>query len=149
LDENFDCPEVKNILARAGIRCRIYKQDVLPNAGSDDVSFLPKVGKRGWLLITADWHQRTRPREAEDLRYYGVKHFAMPGNLGATAMADLLAKAKNDIKACARDYVGHVSCNIQRSGAVSVLRDAQGSLHERGQTKVYEKGKVKTTTPAR
>jgi hypothetical protein len=101
------------------------------------------------LLITADWHQRTRPREAEDLRYYGVKHFAMPGNLGAFAMADLLAKAKNDIKACARAYIGHVSANIQRSGAVNVLRDSQGSLYERGETRVYEKGKVKTTAPVR
>src|SRR5882724_9456910 len=82
LDENFDCPEVKEILQKAGVRYRTYKQDVTPNAGSLDTSFLPKVGKRGWLLITADWHQRTRPREAEDLRRYNVKHFAMPGNLG-------------------------------------------------------------------
>jgi hypothetical protein len=122
---------------------------VRPNAGSEDTAFLPKVGKRGWLLITADWHQRTRPREAEDLRYYGVKHFAMPGNLGATAMADLLAKARNDIKACARNHVGHVSANVQRSGAVNVLQDAQGKLYERGETKVYQKGKVKITVPIR
>src|ERR1035438_7956808 len=70
LDENFDCPEVKRVLDRAGIRYRMYKQDVRPNSGSVDTSFLPKVGERGWLLITADWHQRTRPREADDLRHY-------------------------------------------------------------------------------
>jgi hypothetical protein len=102
---------------------------------------------RGWLLITADWHQRTRPREAEDLRRYGVKHFAMPGTLGAVAMADLLVKAKNDIRACARDHLGHVSANIQLSGAVNVLRDSRGSLHARAETRTYAKGKVKTTAP--
>ena len=36
-----------------------------------------------------------RPREITDLRQYKVRHFAMPGNLGAEAMAKLLVK--NDI----------------------------------------------------
>src|SRR5262249_29415672 len=71
LDENFDCPEVKELLDRHGVRYRIYKQDTV--SGAEDRTFLPKVGERGWLLITADWHQRTRPREAEDMRRYGVK----------------------------------------------------------------------------
>jgi hypothetical protein len=149
LDENFDCPEVKDILNRASIRCRVYKQDVLPNAGSEDTSFLPKVGERGWLLITADWRQRTRPRELEDLRYFNVKHFAMPGNLGSIAMADLLVKAKNNIRACARAHIGHVSANVLRNGSVNVLRDSLGSLYARGETRVYEKGKVKVITPIR
>jgi hypothetical protein len=56
LDENFDCPEVRDILDRAGVRYRIYKQDVSANSGSEDTAFLPQVGEHGWLLITADWH---------------------------------------------------------------------------------------------
>jgi hypothetical protein len=64
-------------------------------------------------------------------------------------MAKLLVKAKNDIRVCARDHIGHVSANIHRNGAVNVLRDSKGSLYERGETKTYEKGKVKTTAPTR
>jgi len=139
---------VKDVLDRAGIRYRIYKQDVRPNIGSDDRSFLPKVGKRGWLLITSDWHQRTRPREAEDLRRYGVKHFALPGNLGAVQMAELLGQTSNDIRACARDHSGYVSANVLRNGCVNVLRDARGSLYERVESKAYCKGKIKTSAPA-
>ncbi|MFB3815371.1 MAG: hypothetical protein ACE14L_14795 [Terriglobales bacterium] len=149
LDENFDCPEVKEVLDRAGIRYRIYKQDVRANVGSEDTSFLPKVGKHGWLLITADWHQRTRPRESEDLRRYGVKHFALPGNLGAVQMAKILVQAKNDIRACARDHNGHVSANVLRNGCVNVIRDAQGSLYDRGETRAYCNGKLRTSAPVR
>jgi hypothetical protein len=64
-------------------------------------------------------------------------------------MAELLAKAKNDIRACSRAHIGHVSANIQRNGSVNVLRDSQGSLYDRGETRVYEKGKVKTSSPIR
>jgi hypothetical protein len=148
LDENFDCPEVKSVLDDAGVRYRIYKQDVGANVGAEDNAFLPKVGERGYLLITSDWRQRVRPREAEDLRKYGVKHFALPGNLGAEAMARLIAEAKNDIRACARDHPGHVSANVLRNGCVNVIRDRHGSLYARGETRAYCKGKIKTTAPA-
>jgi hypothetical protein len=73
----------------------------------------------------------------------------MPGNLGATAMAELLVKSKNNIRACARAHVGHVSANVLRSGSVNVLRDSQGSLYERGETKLYQDGKVKISAPVR
>jgi hypothetical protein len=147
LDENFNCPEVINVLHQAGVRHRIYNQDVRANAGSEDIQFLPKVGRRGWLLITADWHQRVRPREVEDLKRFGVKHFSLPGNLGAQQMAELLVLAKNNIRHCAREHDGHVSANVLRGGAVNVLRDAKGSLHDRGETRTYNKGKVKTIVP--
>lgn len=83
LDENWNCPEVKRELTKAGLRFRLYSQDVSANAGISDEVFLPNVGKHGWILITADWHQRYRPREIADLRRYKVRHFSMPGNLGA------------------------------------------------------------------
>jgi len=72
----------------------MYKQDVSANSGSEDIAFLPKVGKHRWLLITADWHQRIRPREVADLKRYDVKHFALPGNLGAVKMAELFDSSK-------------------------------------------------------
>ncbi len=98
------------------------------------------MGKKKWVLITADWHQRTRPREIEDMRQYAVRHFALPGNLGAAAMAKLLVRAKNNIRACCRDNPGFVSSNVARDGSVRVLRDKAGSLHDRGLTRIYRNG---------
>jgi PIN like domain len=147
LDENWDCPEVVAELRRAGIRYRIYKQDVLPNAGTADEAFLPKVGQNGWVLITADWHQRYRPREIADLKRYRVRHFVMPGNLGAEAMAKLLVTAKNNIRACCRDNVPPISGSVMRNGGVRLLMDEKGNLHERGEERLYHKGRVTTRMP--
>jgi PIN like domain len=147
LDENWDCPEVTAELDKAGIRYRIYRQDVPANVGSEDEAFLPKVGKQGWILITADWHQRYRPREIADIRRYKVRHFAMPGNLGAVAMARLLVTAKNNIRACCRDNEPPISANVLRNGSVRLLVDSKGRLHERKQEKIYHKGRVTIRTP--
>jgi len=136
-------------LRRAGIRYRIYKQDVSPNVGTADEAFLPKVGERGWVLITADWHQRYRPREIADLRRYKVRHFVMPGNLGAHAMAKLLVSAKNDIRACCRDNEPPISATVLRTGGVTLLMDGRGSLHERGEEKIYKKGRMTIRIPYR
>jgi hypothetical protein len=134
-------------LHSAGIRYRIYKQDVSPKAGTLDEAFLPKVGQRGWVLITADWHQRYRPREISDLRRYKVRHFVMPGNLGAETMAKLLVNARNDIRACCRDNDPPISASVLRSGGVKLLMDARGALHERKEEKLYHKGRITTRVP--
>lgn len=149
LDENWDCPEVVNELRRGGIRYRIYKQDIAPNIGAPDEAFLPLVGQRGWILITADWHQRYRPREIADLRRYRVRHFVMPGNLGAESMAKLLVGAKNDIRACCRDNDPPISASVLRTGGVKLLMDSNGSLHDRGEDKLYHKGRITTRVPYR
>lgn len=140
-------PRSKGSFGAAWRQYRRYSQDVPAGSGAPDIAFLPEVGRHGWLLITADWHQRKRPRELEDLRRYKVKHFALPGNLGADKMAELLISTKNDIRACARDHKGHVSATIQKDGRVNVLRDDQGPLHERGETKLYYKGKLYISKP--
>lgn len=73
----------------------------------------------------------------------------MPGNLGAVAMARLLIAAKNDIRACCRDNEPPISASVLRSGGVKLLMDADGSLHERGEEKLYHKGRVTIRRPYR
>lgn len=133
------------MLHRSGVRFRIYSQDGA--RGTDDHLYFPKVGKHGWILITGDRRQRFRPREAEDLQRYGVRHFAMPGNLGAQGMAELLVKAKNSIFACCRDHDPPISANIHRNGAVQLIRNKAGSLHDRHLEIIYSGGRVKITKP--
>jgi len=147
LDENWDCPEVTTELDNAGIRYRIYRQDVPGNVGPEDEMFLPKVGTHGWVLITADWHQRYRPREIADIRRYKVRHFAMPGNLGAEAMSRLLVSAAKNIRACCRDNEPPISGTVLKNGCVRLLMDAKGRLYDRSEEKTYCKGRVTTRAP--
>lgn len=53
-------------LNRGGVRYRIYKQDVAGNVGTPDEAFLPKIGRHGWILITADWRNAKWSRSATD-----------------------------------------------------------------------------------
>jgi hypothetical protein len=73
----------------------------------------------------------------------------MPGNLGAEAMAKLLVTAKNDIRACCRDNEPPISASVMRNGAVRLLMDSQGNLHDRGEQKIYHKGRVTSRVPYR
>jgi hypothetical protein len=83
------------------------------------------------------------------MRRYRVRHFVMPGNLGAEAMAKLLVNAKNNIRACCRDNAAPISASVMRNGAVKLLMDAKGNLHDRGEEMLYHKGRVTTRVPYR
>ncbi len=73
----------------------------------------------------------------------------MPGNLGAEAMAKLLVAAKNNIRARCRDNEAPISASVMRNGAVRLLMDSKGNLHNRGEDMLYHKGKVTTKVPIR
>jgi hypothetical protein len=64
-------------------------------------------------------------------------------------MAKLLVSSKNDIRACCRDNDPPISASVLRSGAVKLLMDAEGSLYDRGEEKLYHKGRITTRIPYR
>lgn len=64
-------------------------------------------------------------------------------------MAKLLVAAKNDIRACCRDNDPPISARVLRTGGVKLLMDAKGSLHDRGEEKLYLKGRITTRVPYR
>ena len=62
-------------------------------------------------------------------------------------MAKLLVNCENDIRACCRDNEPPISATVLRSGGVRLVMDARGSLHERGEEKLYHKGRITTKIP--
>lgn len=62
-------------------------------------------------------------------------------------MAKLLVSAKNDVRACCRENRPPISASVLRNGAVRLLMDAQGSLYERREERLYHKGKVTIRVP--
>lgn len=66
---------------------------------------------------------------------------------GSRSNGKLLVSAKNDIRACCRDNDPPIGASVQRNGAVRLLMDSRGSLHERGEEKLYYKGKITTKVP--
>ena len=62
-------------------------------------------------------------------------------------MAKLLVAAKNDIRACCRDNEPPIRASVLRNGGVTLLMDGKGSLHERGEEKIYTKGRATIRIP--
>jgi hypothetical protein len=69
--------------------------------------------------------------------------------LGARGIAKLLVEAKNDIRAYCRDNELPISASVRRSGGVKLLVDSKGSLHDRGEERLYHKGRITTRVPYR
>jgi hypothetical protein len=61
---------------------------------SEDVDWLPEVGKRGWVLITKDQKIEKRPREKAALLNGKVRAFIiLHGNLAGSVIAALIKQA--------------------------------------------------------
>src|SRR5579859_1680142 len=73
LDESLDCEEVKTALSAANIKFRVYSEDF--RSGEEDPNILPKVGKRGWAMLTCDSKNRYRGLERKSILEYRVRQF--------------------------------------------------------------------------
>jgi hypothetical protein len=122
---------VLELLERLGVRHRLYSQDVPANSGSADEDFLPKVGKRGWILITSDSRQRYRQREQYEIMKNGVRQFVLPSNMSAYNKAALLGKCKNQIREYCRTHEPPFSASIDSTGKINPLMDKDGNINSR------------------
>jgi len=113
------------------VKYRLYSDVVPANSGIDDTQFLPIVGKKGWILITSDDKQRYRARERRDLNHYGVRHFALPGNLGAIGMAELLVSCKNKIQQFCREHEPPFSASITKQHRIELRMNKEGNVGRR------------------
>src|SRR5689334_11476832 len=71
LCHNVDYDEVVEALERAGIRFQRHRNHFKGYA--PDTELLRKVGKRRWILITADKRQRVRPLERQLILHFKIR----------------------------------------------------------------------------
>lgn len=55
-----------------------------------DRDWLPEVGRRGWVVLTADYRMRYRERERDALMEHGVRAFILRGHLHTARLASFL-----------------------------------------------------------
>lgn len=125
LDENYDCPDVKERLFQANIRFR----SGLFSKGTDDVTILREVGRRGWILITTDSKMQRRGVEKEAVLRYRVRLFVFTAHLGNIEMANAIIRAKNKMRLLCREQKPGFSAVIHKSGKVELRMDSEGKLY--------------------
>jgi PIN domain-containing protein len=60
-----------------------------------DRDWLPEVGKRGWVVLTADYRMRYRERERDALMEHGVRAFILRGHLHTQRLSYFLENLHN------------------------------------------------------
>jgi hypothetical protein len=114
---NIDYDEVAETLRRAGIRFKRHRDCF--QGSTPDTELLKEVGKRRWILITADKKQRTRMVEKQLIQQFRVREFvfisAQVGNVG-----ELLVKASRQIRNLCRKNPGPFVASISQTGNVAL-----------------------------
>lgn len=122
LCHNIDYDDVTEALRRAGIRFQRHRNHF--SGSTADTELLRKVGKRRWILITADKKQRTRNIERECIMRHKVREFVLTssevGDVGA-----LLVKASGQMRNMCKTNAGPFVATISTSGKVTMRANWQ------------------------
>ena len=118
-----DYDDVANALRRSGIRFQRHRDHF--SGDTPDTELLKKVGKRRWILITADKKQRTRPIERKMMVLYKVREFVITapevGDVG-----ELIVKARRKMRNLCSKNGGPFVASISKSGNVAI-QNLQGA----------------------
>ena len=93
LDENLcNCQPILKSLEESGVKYERHL-DHWP-AGTPDEQWIPKVGEKGWILLTRDQNMRYNELELRQITLAKVREFViLGGNLNKNELAELVAAA--------------------------------------------------------
>ncbi len=131
LDENLcNCKPILEALTRCGLQYERHLDHFPP--GTLDTKWLPLVGKRGWVLVTADKRLRFNELEKRALEKFRVRAFEFPsGQMGALDMAKALETAVPRLISFCQSNEGPFVASITRSGMVHLRWSPQGARAKR------------------
>ena len=120
LDENLhNCKPILDALALYGVRCERHGAHFA--AGTEDTTWLPLVGERGWMLLTKDKRIRFNELEKSAIQRYHVREFYFAsGNYSGAEMATILVSALREMARFFRRYDAPFIASISKSGKVSL-----------------------------
>jgi predicted nuclease of predicted toxin-antitoxin system len=123
LDENLDTDDVADALTQAGIKYKRHRE--ISRSGTPDAEWLPIVGQKHWVLITADQKIRYRGLERAAVRQHKIREFAFSsGNLGVQVISEVLVKAYRAMcRFCAMNAPPFIA-TLSRSGQISLKESA-------------------------
>jgi PIN like domain len=118
LDENLcNTVALQEILLKLGVRFERHLDHAA--RGTPDEEWLPVVGKRGWVLLTADKNIRYNLLERRALERNAVREFVFAsGNLSGGDMAAALEKALGRMRSLCRRTQPPFVAAITKAGEV-------------------------------
>jgi hypothetical protein len=113
---------IRDELRKAGLRVEAH--NLWFRHDTPDEVWLPKVGKRKWIVLMRDKKIGTRPLELDALLYGGVKAFALiSGQLKDSESAEIIIKALPNILDTINENQFPFIAKILRNGVVVLWKD--------------------------
>jgi hypothetical protein len=132
LDAAVGCTEVIEAFNREKIKYKLHLDYAKPY--THDPTWLPRVGRNKWVLLTTDDKMQHRGAEAAAVRAYKVRSFVFRSHMTGADMAKFLWKMMPAMRRfCGRHeapFIGHLQPNgkiklvMDKDGLVGRLRDA-------------------------
>ena len=124
VDRCLGSGDVPEALAKAG--AKLERHDDHYPQDQEDVDWLPKVGARGWIVLTKDKAIRRNELEIAALMGAGVGAFILSaGQLTGPQMGAALVKALPKMRRLVATRVRPFVATVTASGEVSVLRGGE------------------------
>ena len=122
LDRNLGKYFIANALRQAGALVQVHDNHFSSNARDDE--WLPKVGDKGWVVLTSDKRIRHRALELKALMDAKVRVFVLAsGNLQGQEMAEVFVAALPAMKKFLEKHKGPFIARLTRRGDVSIIND--------------------------
>ena len=120
LDRNLGTKHVASALRAAGVTVEVHNNHFPPDAR--DETWLPEVGKRGWVVLTKDDRIRYRSTELAAVISAHVALFALSsGNLTGVEMAQALVAALPRMFRVLATHRPPFIAKVTRSGEMSLV----------------------------
>ena len=121
LDENHcNNKAILEALATAGVAVERHCNHF--PSGTEDVVWLPEVGRRRWIAVTTDDHIRRRAVEKREVLRHNVRLFVFTSNnLAGATMAAILIKALPEMRKLIRKQTAPFIPSITKSSAINLL----------------------------
>ncbi len=120
-DENLGRYIVPEALRRAGEEVIAFHERF--ESGTKDLTWLPEVGRNGWILLTKDSRIRYRQNEIQALLSSKTRTFVLvSSNLPGSEIADILIKAIPRMKRFTRQRPQPFIAHVHKDGSVRLMK---------------------------
>lgn len=111
LDASLSCAEVMRAFDREKIKYKKHAEYAKPNTHDD--TWLPRVGKNKWVLLTTDDSMQYRGAEASAIKTFKVRSFVIKSHMRGDDIADFLVKNMHKCD----DFVADTKRHLSRSSS--------------------------------
>ncbi len=126
---------IPNTLRQAGIPVKIH--DDYFNQNAQDVDWIPKVGAKGWIILTKDDSISKNKLERIAVASAGIKMFILvSGNLSGQDMANIFLSAIVKMQEFVRKHPAPFMSKIYRTGRIEMWKDSTTLLQELDQIEI-------------